>query len=265
MTDESVVGDPQDIVRMEIELDKLKVMEWNPNEMDEKEYKLLLDNIREVGFIDPVTAVPLEDGTYGIIGGAHRWRAAHEVGRKTVPVDVVQGDKWKDEDVVKFQNVRMNVIHGKMNPDKFLKLYNDMAEKYGKDKVAALMGYTSEVGIRKIVKNVAKSMKESLPPEMAAQFEQQAKDARTVGDLERIIQHLFQEHGDSVKYNFMVFAWGGKEHIYVSMSKKVHSAMKKIMKASRTGEVDINELLGDAIEEVAESLEKRDNTGTARA
>ena len=92
---------------------------------------------------------------------------------------------------------------------------------------------------------------------VAQQFEEQAKEARTVNDLERIIQHLFQEHGDSIKFNFMVFTWGGKEHVYIAMSKKVHQALNKIMAAAKKSSIDINELIGEAMQSAAEALEKK--------
>lgn len=252
------------VMRALVPVEKLVPMEWNPNEMGQKEFALLVETIRDIGFIDPLTVIPMDGGeTFAINGGVHRWKAAQEAGIKEIPVDILIDKKWQDEDLQKFQAVRSNVLHGKMNPEKFLSIYNQAVEKYGKDKVANLMGYADDAGIRKIVKNVAKEMKASLPPEMAQQFEDQAKEARTVGDLERIIQHLFQEHGDSVKYNFMVFAWGGKEHLYIAMSKKVYQAMKKIMAASRSGELDINELIGEAIENVAAGLPKTKNTSEA--
>lgn len=257
-----------DISRIEVSPHDLRANDWNPNEMGEKEFELLKEQILEVGFIDPPTVVEVEDVTgqsyYRLIGGAHRALAAKELGLEKIPVDVLQGDKWKDEDLQKFQTVRLNVLHGKMTPEKFVPLYEEMAQKYGQDKVTKLMGYTKEHGIRKMVEQVAKGMKDSMSPEMAEQFQEQAKEARTVGDIERIITNLFQEHGDSVKYNFMVFAWGGKEHIYVAMSKRTREAMKKIMKASRTQAVDINELIGEAIEKVAKELAGKKN-GEAKA
>lgn len=258
-----------DIVRIEISPDDLCANSWNPNEMGEKEFDLLKEQIAEVGFIDPPTVVEVEGESgetyYRLIGGAHRALAAKELGLKKIPVDVLQGDKWKDEDLQKFQTVRLNILHGKMKPEKFVTLYNQMAEKYGADKVSRMMGYTKEDGVKKMVAQVAKGMKESLSPEMAAQFHEQAKEARTVGDLERIITNLFQEHGDSIKYNFMVFAWGGKEHIYIAMSKRTREAMKKIMKASRTQTVDVNELIGDAIEGVAKALPKETKKANGEA
>ena len=249
-----------DIVRIEVAPEDLVANDWNPNEMPPEEFELLKEQIKEVGFIDPPTVVEVEDDRgnsyYRLIGGYHRAAAAKELGLRTIPVDLLLDSKWQDEDLQKFQTVRLNVIHGKMKPEKFVPLYEEMAKKYGQDKVTRLMGYTKDDGIRKMVKAVAKSMQDSLPPDMAEQFQEQAREARTVGDIERIIQQLFQEHGDSVKYNFMVFAWGGKEHIYIAMSKSTREALKKIMKASRKHEVDINEYIGDALKSVAETLEE---------
>jgi ParB/RepB/Spo0J family partition protein len=258
-----------DTYRIILSPDELIPTEYNPNEMKPDKYAKLKDNIAECGFIDPVIAVPHEDGEHHIIiGGHHRWQAAKELGLKKIPVDVPKNAKWKDLDYQKLQNLRLNIIHGEMNPEKMAKLYTEMADKYGKDKVAGMMGYTSDAPLKKIIKQISKEMKATLPPEMAQQFEAQAKEARTINDLERIIQHLFQEHGDSIRFNFMVFAWGGKEHTYIAMSKKVHDAMKKIMTKCRTANVDINELIGEAIQKAADSFdEKKANgkTGAARA
>jgi len=258
-----------DVIRMEVDIDLLLPTDYNPNKMSPDKYAKLKENIAEAGFVDAVKAVLAPDGkNYVIIGGHHRWQAAKELGFKQVSVDIPQNEKWKDPDFQKLQNLRLNIIHGDMDPEKMAKLYSEMAEKYGKDRVAGMMGYTSDAPLKKIIKNISKEMKASLPPEMAKQFEQQAKEARTINDLERIIQHLFQEHGDSIKYSFMVFAWGGKHHTYIAMSKKVHDAMNVIMKKCKTANVDINELIGDAIEGVANSLQEKKANGkeqTARA
>lgn len=256
------MNDALDTYRIILSPDLLIPTDYNPNKMKPEQYQKLKDNIMEAGFIDPVQAVPHEDGKHFIIiGGHHRWQAAKELGIKAIPVDVPKAEKWKDLDFQKLQNLRLNIIHGEMDPEKMAKLYEDMAKKYGADKVSSMMGYSSDAPLKKLIKAMTKQMKQDLPPEMARQFEQQAKEARTVNDLERIIQHLFQEHGDSVKFNFMVFAWGGKEHTYIAMSKKVHDALKKIMKKSQSANVDINEILGDAIVAAAEKMDDKKANG----
>lgn len=244
----------EDIKRIELPVDEIIPNPDNPNEMNKKEFALLMDSIKQVGFIDPPQVIEQDDGRFMIVGGEHRWRAAVELGMKRIPVDVLMGDKWTDPDMLDFMTVRLNVLHGKMNPEKFLKVYKRACEKFGREEVAKYMGYTNEDGIKKLIGVMAKTMKESLPPEMAQQFEEEAKKAKTVGDLTNIVNRLFEEYGDTMKHNFMVFSWGAKEHVYIAMNKEVHVAMKKIMKLARKNEVDINELIGGAIREIADSI-----------
>lgn len=245
---ERAVMDPNDLVGAD----------WNPNEMTEEEFALLKENILEVGFIDPPTVAHVEasDGStyHEIVSGHHRAAAAKDLGLSRIPVDVLQGDRWQERDIRKFQNVRANVIHGKMNPEKMVKLYNEMAAKYG-DRAVRMFGYTTNDGIQKLIKQVSGDMKKTLSPDMAEEFEKQAKEARTVGDLDKIIQKFMSESGDTAQYSFLVFTWGGKEHIYVAMSDKIREAMKLIVRASRSKKVDINEIIEEAIIDAARGLE----------
>jgi len=245
---EREIMDPNDLVGAD----------WNPNEMTEAEFTLLKENISEVGFIDPPTVAQVErsDGStyYEIVSGHHRAAAAKDLGLSRIPVDVLQGDKWQEVDVRKFQNVRANVIHGKMNPEKMVTLYNEMSAKYGEGAVR-MFGYTSDDGLKKLIKQVSGDIKKSMSPELADQFEHQAKEARTVGDLDKIIQKFMSEGGDTAKYGFVVFTWGGKEHIYVAMSDKTRESMKRIVRASRSKKIDINEVIEEAIVDAARGLE----------
>jgi hypothetical protein len=247
-----------DISRVELDPNVLIGAEWNPNEMAIEDFNLLKEQISEIGFIDPPTVVEVEDSSgkpfYRIIGGHHRVAAAKELKLRKIPVDVLQGDRWKDEDLCKMQTVRLNVLHGKMNPEKMVSLYNEMAGKYG-DSVTKMLGYASDAGLKKMIKQVQGDLAKTLEPELAKQFQEQAKEAKTVGDLEKIIQRLMSDSGGTAKHGFVVFSWGGKEHIYVAMSDKTREAMKRIVRASRDNKVDVNEIIEEAVVDAARGLE----------
>lgn len=247
-----------DVVRIEIDPNELVGAAWNPNEMEKEDFALLKEQIVEVGFIDPPTVAEVEgsDGEffYRIIGGHNRVEAAKELKLKLIPVDVLQGERWKDEDLQKLQTVRLNVLHGKTNPEKMVALYNEMATKYGAD-VTKMLGYTSDHGLKKMIKQVQGDLAKTLSPDLAKQFAEQAKEAKTLGDLEKIIQKLMTDSGDSAKYGFVVFSWGGKEHVYVAMSDKTREALKRIVRAARTKKVDINEIIEEAITDASRGLE----------
>lgn len=253
-----IAPDSLDVERITIDPKDLVGAAWNPNEMTDEEFSLLKKQISEVGFIKTpiVAAVEDDDGKtfYEIVGGHHRVAAAVEIGLSKIPVDVLQGEKWQEADLRKLQNVRMNVLHGSMNPEKMVALYNEMAEKYG-EQATSMLGYASDAGIKKLIKQVSSDIKKSMSPELSEQFEEQAKEARTVGDLDKIIQRFMSEGGDTAKYSFLVFTWGGKEHIYVAMSDKTREAMKRIVRASRSKKIDINEIIEEAIMDAARGLE----------
>lgn len=241
-----------------IAVDLLRENEWNPNEMDEIAFGRLLSEIMEVGFIDPIQVVPMQDGTYRILGGAHRAKAAKTLGWTTIPCVVLSDAKWDDEDLQKFVTVRLNVLHGNMNPGKFASLYSEMADKYGKDSLQGLFAYTDRDGWDKLVSAISKGLKNALPPDIAKKFDDTKDEIKTVEGLSQTLNHLFTKYGNTLQYNFMVFAFGGKEHLYVAMNKKTKKAMDRVTQYSQEWSKDINEVLADVAEQWAEDADSRE-------
>lgn len=84
----------------EVELNKIVA---NPNQprrtFDEEALTELADSIREHGVISPITLRKNDDGTYMIIAGERRWRAAKLAGLDTIPAYVRTA---KDEQVMEW-------------------------------------------------------------------------------------------------------------------------------------------------------------------
>jgi ParB-like chromosome segregation protein Spo0J len=240
-----------------VPIDLLVPNDWNPQDQDEATFQRLVDEIVENGFMDPCEVVPLEDGRYRIIGGEHRWMAAkaaqkglEEAGKPDaakeldeLPCIILTGDRWKDEDLQKFVTIRLNVIRGKLDPEKFLKLYEELADKYGAESLQTLMGYTDAKGFQKLVDGVRKGMQKALPKDLQDEFEDRAKDAKTAEDLQRIIQMLFAKYGETVDQSFMIFTYGKQEHIYVQMNKDMRKAMDKVVVFCKMTCQDINDFM----------------------
>lgn len=221
---------------------------WNPQGQDEITFQRLVDEIREVGFLDPLEVVPLDDGTYRIIGGEHRWQAAKVIGLEKLPCSVLVDAKWQDEDLQKFVTVRLNVLKGKLDPDKFAKLYGEMADKYGSDALQQLMGYTDTKAFQKLVGDVKRGLKKSLPKELQNEFDAKAKEAKTVEDLSNILQHLFAKHGDTVNLSFMIFTFGKQEHVYLQMNQKTKKGLDKILAYCKHANEDLNDFIAPLLE-----------------
>ena len=239
-----------------IPIDLIHPNSWNPQGQDEITFQRLVDEIRDVGFLDPLEVVPMDDGTYRIIGGEHRWQAAKIIGLDELPCAVLSDSKWQDEDLQKFVTVRLNVLKGKLDPEKFAKLYGEMAEKYGADALQQLMGYADTKGFQKIVGDVKRGLKKSLPKDLQDEFDEKAKEAKTVEDLSNILQHLFAKHGDTVNLSFMVFSFGKQEHVYCQMNRNTKKALDKVLAYCKHSNEDVNDFLAPIIEEAGKQALK---------
>lgn len=232
-----------------LSIDELVPNSWNPQTQADDVFLRLVDEITEVGFIDPCEVVPLDDGTYRIIGGQHRWEAAKKAGLDEIPCVVLQGKKWNDVDLQKFVTVRLNALRGKVDPVRFAKLYQEMSEKYGAEALQNLMGYTNAKAFQKLVDGTREGLKKSMPPEMLAEFDKKAKDAKTTDDLSNIVQMLFAKYGDTVDKSFIVFTYGKQEHVYIAMDRPMKKAMDKVVGYCKATGEDINKLMAPIVHE----------------
>jgi len=240
-----------------LSVDDLVPNDWNPQHQDDTVFDRLVDEIEDVGFIDPIQVVAQPDNRYLIIGGEHRWQAAKAAGMEEVPCIVLEGDQWKEEDLQKFVTVRLNLIRGRLNPEKFLKLYNEMVARYGEESMQGLMGHCDTHGFKKLVDSVKKGMKDTLPKDLQDKFDEEAKEVKTVEDLSNIIQSLYNSYGDTVSQSFMVFTYGKQSHIYISMDKGMKKAMDKILSYCKTTGDDINEFMAPIVQTFMKEAESR--------
>lgn len=240
-------GEIRDIV-----LSELRPNGWNPQVMSDKEFNALAESMQE-GMIDPIQVVPLENDSNGkqyvILGGEHRFKVAETLGWETIPAIVLTAEKFQDEDLQKFITLRMNVIHGKINPEKFRDMYEQMVERYDHESLQNLMGFTDSDAFDKLVGGVKDGLKAAgLPSEMIEEFSEVVEEMKTVDDLSNILNRLFTKYGDTLKYNFMVFAYGGKEHIYVRCDKKLYKTVKGLMGEVLDKQISITDVMNDLFE-----------------
>ena len=86
----------------------LRPAENNPRVMPPREMEALKNALSHWGFVDPIVARPLRDGTLEIIGGHQRVTAAQEMGIAEVPVVVID----VSEVDAMILNEALNRIHG---------------------------------------------------------------------------------------------------------------------------------------------------------
>lgn len=72
---------------------------------DEEQLVALADSIHERGVLQPVLVRPLPDGSYELVAGERRWRAARIAGRESVPAIVRRHDDAASIEVALIENM----------------------------------------------------------------------------------------------------------------------------------------------------------------
>ena len=237
----------KNLIRKNVPLSLIDPQEHNPNEMTDAEFNMLYDNIEETGITDPFLLRQKPDGRYSLIGGHHRWEVAKLLGFEEGPATIIDDPEF-DADREKFQVVRMNVIRGRMSPDKFMKLYQSMGDKYSADVAAQLFGFVDEDQFNKLVKQMAKSV----PSELKADFEKAAKEVKTIDGLSKLLNGLFTKYGDTLPYGYMLFDFGGKDSIWLRMGNETRKGLLKIGKRCVQESRTMDDVLGGLIRMAAE-------------
>ena len=79
-----------------------------------------------------------------IVGGHHRHKAASYLGFEEGPITIIMDPEF-DEEQAEFQLVRMNAIHGKLDPQAFFQLYQGLQEKYSDEVLQDAFGFAESV------------------------------------------------------------------------------------------------------------------------
>jgi ParB/RepB/Spo0J family partition protein len=145
-----------------VEVDLLKANEYNPNEMTADQFQVLVDDIKENGFVGPI----IVNGKNEIINGFHRWKAAKFLGYSQIPV--VRFNPV-DDDHQKMLTIGWNEKHGDMNPTKLAQIILDLSQRHSLDEMASRLGYSEE----QIKDKLAMSQ---VTPEFMEQIKKQAEE-----------------------------------------------------------------------------------------
>jgi ParB family chromosome partitioning protein len=123
----------------EVDLDRLTPNRFQPRTViDEPKLEDLARSIEGSGIIQPIVVRPLDGGTFEIVAGERRWRAAQRAGLLRVPVVVrdVPDDKLLELALIE------NVQRENLNPIEEAEAYHRLINDYHltQEQVAAAVG-----------------------------------------------------------------------------------------------------------------------------
>lgn len=122
----------------------LKLTDIEPNKsqprknFDIEALKTLADSIRQNGVIQPLLVRSMPDGTYQIVAGERRWRAAKMAGLTEVPVLVKELSDLQAQQIALIENLQRE----NLNPIEEANGYKELMDKFGmtQEDVARVVG-----------------------------------------------------------------------------------------------------------------------------
>lgn len=208
---------------VDIPLEDLIPDDDNPNEMDEATFDLLIEEIREIGFDEPIQVRPhpTMKGKYQISGGHHRVKAATVVGMQSVPA-VIKNFSDRQQKVAL---VKRNALRGELNKPKLAKLYHELA-KGGKDptQLQRELGFSNPKKLDLLIEQAEKTM----TPTQKKKLAEAKENIKSLDDLSSVLNRIFKESGSELDQGYMVFSFGGKEHHYFQIDAETNDALKRL-------------------------------------
>jgi ParB/RepB/Spo0J family partition protein len=245
---------------VDVHIDDLVLNKHNINEMSETTLQRLVEEIRDVGFLDPINVVPTQDGKYIILGGEHRYKAAKIAGMTYVPAVVHTDEKWSDQDLFGLVAFRLNVLRGSQNPEKFMKDYERLSQKFGTEKLQDIFAVTDKSLWRKLTKSVKKDLK-GLGHDVESQIEKAEENAG--GSFEKFaksVQRIMKNHAEMISHGCVIFMNGKSESIAINANDNVFEAIKTIAKFAADQSKNVNEYIEPVLIKTLSEMTKCDTT-----
>ena len=127
---------------LEVDIDRLSPNALQPRmHFDDAKLEELADSIKAKGIIQPILVRPVGGGSYRIIAGERRWRAAQRAGLLRVPVvvrDVADGSDQQQLELALIENVQRE----NLNPVDEAIAYQRLADQFAltQEQIAAAVG-----------------------------------------------------------------------------------------------------------------------------
>jgi hypothetical protein len=243
---------------VEIHVDALVLNPANSNEMDEVTLNRLVDEIREVGMLDPIDVVPSsEPDKYFILGGEHRLKASMIVGLSYVPAIIHTEEKWSDRDLFDLVAFRLNVLKGSQNPEKFIKLYDRMALKFGPEPLQEIFAVTDSALWKKMTKAIRKDLKKAgMDDETLEHVAEAEKKAKDFNQFTKYLNKIFESQALATKTNAIIFVNQEKENFLIEASDDLFACVKTLYQMATEKQKVMSDVLEPIFRKALVELEK---------
>lgn len=236
------------LIRKDVPIEFLRKNDDNPNKMGAREFDLLCDNIEQTGLTDPIlvrlTEVP---DVYEIVGGHHRFDAASFLGFEEVPVTIITDPNFT-KDMAEFQLVRMNMIKGKLDPQKFFDLYSKLSDAYSDEVLQDSFGFADEAEFKRLISQMAKTLPDK---KLQEKFKEAAAEVKTIDGLAQLLNQMFTKYGDTLPFGYMVFDHGGQRSMWLRIQGKTMDALEILGHMCIENDRTVDDVVGTLVQLIA--------------
>ncbi len=239
---------------------------WNPNyELPEK-FNALYESILDIGMVETVQVIPISYETqdkfdnpadkshfqrlekegykYLVVHGSHRFQAAKTAGIDAVTevpavvLDIESGSK------IKALSVRMNIIRGQIDAEKFTALYEELVKdaQFSQADVWNMLGVISAKELDSMLKKA-----KALATEIESGLQTTKNELENMEMIRRMLHDMIARFGQDLEHQFMSFVIGNKSssaiHTYIRLSRSASTMLATIKEFCREKDVDINDVL----------------------
>lgn len=231
----------------------LKLTEIEPNraqprkDFNEEALAQLADSIRTHGVIQPLLVRPKANGSYQLIAGERRWRAARMAGLSEVPVVIREMENSEAAELSLIENLQREDL----NPMEEALGYQELMEQYGmtQEQVAQRMGKSRSAvanalrlsglpqNVQKMVRNGSLSAGQArsilafgTEERMNAVAEETVKKGLTVRELERLAKKA--DKPESASKQKQLFS---RDSYYSEMELALNNELHRKVKIKETG------------------------------
>jgi hypothetical protein len=279
----SVSKKNQFLKRMFLPLELLDDNPENPNEMTDRGFDLLVDNIDQVGFTDPMLvwpkdmieefdqflkamkangiAVPTDEPSvefadalratgirFVFVGGHHRRQALQYLG-ESYGFCTVMMDPSFTEELAEAQLMRNNMIHGRVDPVKFGRLLQRQYDKgLSDDVIQEMYGFAEEAEFDKLKGQLASQLPTK---DLQEKFRKAAEEIKTIDGLTKLLNRMFTLYGDTLPYGYLIVDYGGQHSVWLRASKKTFDAVTLIGQACIENQKSLDDVLGYVLQAIA--------------
>ncbi|MDE6236683.1 MAG: ParB/RepB/Spo0J family partition protein [Muribaculaceae bacterium] len=256
----------------DIEIDRIIPNPDQPRRtFDEESLDELATSIRELGIVQPLTLRLADDGSYQIIAGERRWRAARLAGLNSVPAYVRTVSDSEMTEMALIENIQredLNAIEVALGFKKLIDSYNltqeRLSERLGKKRATIanhlrLLRLPAEIQLglrdRKLDMGHARAILAIEDPKMQLKvYKQILKDGLSVRAVEEIGRRIAEGETDPKKPNSP--AANPYKDLAVDLSKYFSTQVKISRNATGKGTIAFRFDNDDQLAELVKSFEQ---------